>query len=401
MRRRSRAALLWRGRSAMHEARGRNAPPSGSGAPPCCRAGFTPGVPRGRLAPSPTGLLHLGNAWSFLLAWLAARVEGGRVVLRMEDIDPARSRREWARAICDDLRWLGLDWDEGPAEDAPHGDDADGGEKGLFGPYAQSRRNALYEQAFAGLERAGLVYPCYCTRKELRDLAGAPHGAADGLGAAGAAYPGTCRKLSPAQRREQEKNGRRAAWRLACPEGGGVMFHDAVLGPQYFTLDACGGDFALRRSDGVWAYQLAVVVDDARMGITQVVRGEDIVWSTPRQLLLFHLLGARPPAYAHVPLLYDAAGERLAKRHRSLALRALRDAGVRPENVVGWLARVAGLTGSAAPATAAGLCERLRREGGAFPWPRLPRGGVRVPDAITALLLRGTENPPLPESTGL
>lgn len=381
----------------MAEAHGQSAPIfSSPGSFSRCSAFFFPSRRvRGRLAPSPTGLLHLGNAWSFLLAWLAARVAEGQIALRMEDIDPARSRREWAEAICDDLRWLGLDWDEGPVQGA-----ADV-ESGPCAPYEQSRCGDLYEQAFTELERAGLAYPCYCTRKDLRELAGAPHGAADGLGDAGAAYPGTCRYLSPAQRYERERAGRRAAWRLACPERGGITFHDAVLGPQRFSLAACGGDFALRRSDGVWAYQLAVVVDDARMGITQVVRGEDIVWSTPRQVLLFHLLGARPPAYAHVPLLCDTAGERLAKRHHSLALRALRDAGARPEAVIGWLARAAGLTDRAEAVSAAELSARLRREGGFFPWARLPRGGVRVPDNIKDLLRREAESALLPDSTAL
>lgn len=340
--------------------------------------------PCGRLAPSPTGPLHLGNAWAFLLAWLAARAEGGRVILRMEDIDPARSRPEWVGAVCRDLRWLGLDWDEGP--------DAGGGmaDTGPHAPYEQSRAGPLYERAFAVLVAAGRVYPCYCTRKELRTLAGAPHGAADGLGDAGASYPGTCRRLSPAERRERELAGRRSAWRLACPEGAAESFDDAVLGPQHVTLAECGGDFALRRSDGVWAYQLAVVVDDARMGVTQVVRGEDILLSTPRQLLLFRLLGARPPRYAHIPLLYDAAGDRLAKRHHSLSLGALREAGVRPEAIIDWLARAAGLGGG----TPAELAVRLRREG-KFPWERLPRAGLRLSDDVGEALLRG--NAPLPE----
>ena len=340
--------------------------------------------PCGRLAPSPTGPLHLGNAWAFLLAWLAARAEGGRVVLRMEDIDPARSRPEWAGAICRDLRWLGLDWDEGPDAGCGMAD------AGPHAPYRQSRAGRLYERAFAVLDAAGRVYPCYCTRKELRALAGAPHGAADGLGDAGAFYPGTCRRLSPAERRERERAGRHSAWRLACPEGATESFDDAVLGPQHFTLAECGGDFALRRSDGEWAYQLAVVVDNARMGLTQVVRGEDILLSTPRQLLLFRLLGERPPRYAHIPLLHDAAGERLAKRHHSLSLGTLREAGVRPEAVTAWLARAAGL-GEGVPAD---LAVRLRREG-KFPWERLPRTGLRLSDNVAEALRRG--DAPLPE----
>ena len=322
----------------------------------------------GRFAPSPTGLLHLGNAWSFLLAWLAAKAEGGRVILRHEDIDPARSRQEWMDAIERDLLWLGLTWDEGP-ETGPHA------------PYRQSLCSPLYEKALEELKAQGRIYPCYCTRKELRMLAGAPHGAADGLGDAGAAYPGTCRHLSAEERTKKEAEGRRPALRLLCPDDAVETFHDLVLGPQRITLQNCGGDFALRRSDGVWAYQLAVVVDDMRMGVTQVVRGEDILLSTPRQLLLYRLLGGTPPDFAHIPLLHDREGERLAKRHQSLSLAALRDRGYRPEEIVGFLARLAGLQENGAPITAAALTERLRSEG-AFPWHRLPKGHLTVPDEL-------------------
>ncbi len=320
----------------------------------------------GRFAPSPTGPLHLGNAWSFLLAWLAARAEGGRVILRHEDIDPDRSRQEWMDAIERDLRWLGLDWDEGPNH-GPHG------------PYHQSLCRHLYEKALDKLRARGLVYPCYCTRKELRLMAGAPHGAADGLGDEGAAYPGTCRHLTPEERAHKEAEGRKPALRLLCPDDEVTCFDDLVLGPQRIPLQRCGGDFALRRSDGVWAYQLAVVVDDMRMGVTQVVRGEDILLSTPRQLLLYRLLGGDPPSFAHIPLLHDARGERLAKRHKSLSLAALRESGCSPLAVVGYLARLAGLQEKDEPISPARLADRLRREG-SFPWNALPRGPILVPD---------------------
>ena len=287
---------------------------------------------RGRLAPSPTGFLHLGNAWAFLLAWLACRSKGGSLVLRMEDIDPDRSRPEYADAIIRDLRWLGLDWDEGPDAGGP------------AGPYVQSARMGLYADALNRLDRAGHIYPCYCTRKELRTLAGAPH-----VGDAGAAYPGTCRNLPPERRAELEAAGRRPCIRLHCPSQN-YAFEDAVFGPFSMTLEACGGDFALRRSDGVIAYQLAVVVDDGLMGITQVVRGEDLLVSTPRQLALFDLLGYPRPAYMHLPLLCDPEGERLAKRHASLTLASLRDAGVSPAAVAGYLGWKAGLIGALAPA---------------------------------------------------
>ena len=315
----------------------------------------TDNAPVGRLAPSPTGLLHLGNAWSFLLAWLGVRSHpsgAGRIILRQEDIDPARSRREWMDGIERDLAWLGLDWD-GPV-------------------FQQSELGQRYEATLADLTARGLVYPCYCTRKELRELAGAPHGAHDGLGDAGAAYPGTCRQLTEEQRASREAEGRRASLRLLCPDGeaGRESFCDLILGPQSFTLTDCGGDFALRRSDGVWAYQLAVVADDMAMGVTQIVRGEDILLSTPRQLLLWRLLGGTAPSFAHIPLLHDAEGERLAKRHKSLSLAQLREAGCRPENIVGWLASLAGLSNG--PTTPRALAERLRSEGG-MPWERLRR----------------------------
>ena len=324
-------------------------------------------APVGRLAPSPTGLLHLGNAWSFLLAWLGVRSHpsgAGRIILRQEDIDPARSRREWMDGIERDLAWLGLDWD-GPV-------------------FQQSQLGERYEAALAGLSERGLVYPCYCTRKELRELAGAPHGAHDGLGDAGAAYPGTCRRLTPEERAEREAQGRRASLRLLCPDGeaGRESFTDLILGAQSFTLTDCGGDFALRRSDGVWAYQLAVVADDMAMGVTQIVRGEDILLSTPRQLLLWRLFGGTAPDFAHIPLLHDAEGERLAKRHKSLSLAQLREAGCRPENIVGWLAQLAGLAPSAEPATPRALADRLRSEGG-MPWERLRRTErLVVPDGV-------------------
>lgn len=336
-------------------------------------------APRGRLAPSPTGYLHLGNAWAFLLAWLAARAEGGSLVLRMEDIDPDRSRPEYATAIVEDLHWLGLDWDEGP--ESPLAEN--GQEGGPNAPYVQSQRTALYAATLAKLATGGHIYPCYCTRKELRTLAGAPH-----VDDAGAPYPGRCRNLSMEERNALVAKGRRPALRLRCPadtqsteESGntqgaedaeGIMtFDDAVYGPQSHSLAACGGDFALRRSDGVLAYQLAVVTDDIAMGITQVVRGRDILVSTPRQLWLYQLLGFSPPQYAHVPLLLDEEGARLAKRHQSLSLRALREQGVKPAALVGLLGHLARCRESTAPCHPRELLP-------AFALPRLPREDLRI-----------------------
>lgn len=331
------------------------------------------GTVTGRFAPSPTGLMHLGNAWSFFLAWLGARASGGRIILRHEDIDPDRSRTEWMDAMERDLSWLGLDWDEGSSH-------------GLHAPYHQSMCGPLYERALDALKAKGLVYPCYCTRKELRILAGAPHGASDGLGDAGAAYPGTCRHLTPEQRARKEAEGRHPALRLLCPDDDVETFNDLVLGPQRIPLRDCGGDFALRRSDGVWAYQLAVVVDDIRMGVTQIVRGEDILLSTPRQLLLYRLLNATPPSYAHVPLLCDENGERLAKRHHSLSIAALREKGCSPASIIGFFARLAGLQPDPSPVSPSRLADNIMREG-PFPWHALPKGPLIIPhDASDAWL---------------
>lgn len=317
---------------------------------------------RGRLAPSPTGYAHVGNAWAFMLAWLAARAEGGQVLLRIEDIDPQRSRPEYAAAFQEDLRWLGLDWDFGP--DMPDAPDCPG-------PFEQSRRGQIYADAITRLEQAGFTYPCFCTRKELRTLAAAPH-----IDDVGAPYPGTCRNLTIAQQEALRAKGRRACLRLRCPDGE-VSFTDAVLGPQHISFAECGGDFALRRSDGVVAYQLAVAVDDAAMGVTQVVRGRDILPSTPRQIALFHLLGYSAPSYAHVPLLLDDDGQRLAKRHQSLTLRHLRVMGASPRRVAGFLGQLAGLNPSGKAASPAELLS-------AFALARLPQGDIR----LTAEMLR-------------
>lgn len=308
---------------------------------------------RGRLAPSPTGYLHLGNAWAFLLCWLGVRAGGGQVVLRMEDNDPARSRQEYADGIMRDLEWLGLDWDEGPDCGGP------------YGPYVQSHKLDRYDEAIARLEALGLTYPCYCTRKELKSMAGAPH-----LEDVGPIYPGTCLLLEAADRAAREEQGRRPTLRL---HGQGLVeFRDLVYGPQHFDWMTCGGDFPLKRSDGVVSYQLAVAVDDMDQKISLVVRGRDILPSTPRQIRLIELLGCRVPRYAHVPLLLDAKGERLAKRHQSCELRALREQGKRPEDIIGYLGWVAGLQMRPEPCLPENLVCR-------FGWDRLPRADVSLP----------------------
>lgn len=316
------------------------------------------GVARGRLAPSPTGFLHLGNAWAFWAAWASARAAFGEIVLRIEDIDPERSKPEYIEALIEDLAWLGIDWDFGPG-------DLDKTENRPC--FRQSNRFAAYKDALRVLDAKGLVYPCYCTRKELREIAGAPH-----TGDTGAPYPGTCRVLSTQDRERFEREGRRHSLRLICPPEQGWEFTDLVMGPQENTLRASGGDFALCRSDGVYAYQLAVVVDDMAMGVTEVVRGNDILASTPRQLYLYSLFGGESPVYAHVPLVVDDAGERLAKRHASLTVRSLREAGVRAETVLGWLAFSSGLRPEFSPLygeqSFAGFAFKKIRA----PWLRLP-----------------------------
>lgn len=273
---------------------------------------------RGRFAPSPSGPLHLGNARTALVAWLDARAAGGRFVLRLEDLDPQRSTDASARQLLDDLRWLGLDWDEGPDVGGPHA------------PYEQSRRAALYREVGERLVREGRAFACTCSRAEVARAANAPHAGEDGP-----RYPGSCREgpLHP---------GRPSSLRLRV-DPGPVAFTDLVVGPQVFDVGASLGDFVLRRADGVAAYQLAVAVDDARMEISRVVRGDDLLSSTPRQLLVYAAAGLVPPQFAHVPLLVGADGHRLAKRGGALSLEALRRRGVAPEAVVGLLARTLGL----------------------------------------------------------
>ena len=264
--------------------------------------------------------MHLGNLWSSLLAWLAARSAGGRMVLRLEDLDPDRCTQAWCDQVMRDLEWLGLDWDNEPVY--------------------QSRRTPAYEAAFRQLEEKRLVYPCFCTRAE-RMAASAPH-RSDGQ----AVYDGRCRRLT-AEQREDLARQRNPAWRLAVPDRAG-SFRDLLQGMYEENLLRDCGDFILRRSDGVYAYQLAVVVDDAWMGVTQVVRGSDLLSSTPRQRYLLELLGCPAPEYGHVPLLLAPDGRRLAKRDRDQELGALQQRFTARE-LVGRLAHLAGLIPEAAP----------------------------------------------------
>ena len=260
----------------------------------------------GRFAPSPSGRIHLGNIFCCLLAWLSARQKGGRVVLRIEDLDTARCPRRYAEQMIEDLRWLGLLWDEGPDVGGPDG------------PYFQSERTALYQAALERLEEQGWVYPCFCTRAELH-AASAPH-REDGQ----VIYPGTCRDLTPAQAAAKAREtGRSPALRIRVPDRE-TAFTDGHMGRYEENLARDCGDFLLRRSDGMFAYQLAVVVDDAAMGVTEVVRGADLLDSTPRQLLLYTLLGWEAPSFYHLPLLLAPDGRRLSKRNADAGLEVLR-----------------------------------------------------------------------------
>jgi glutamyl-tRNA synthetase len=286
----------------------------------------------GRYAPSPTGDLHLGNARTALIAWLWACRAGGRCLLRFEDLDAARVRPGCAQAQAASLAWLGLDWD---------GD-----------PVAQSQRGGLYDAALGALRERGVLYECFCSRADVRRAASAPHGPDGPL------YSGACRNLTAAERSARVAAGRAPALRVRME--GEVEFRDDVMGPQRELLEATTGDFVVRRSDGVIAYQLAVVVDDAQQEVGHVVRGADLLASTARQIRLYELLGLAPaPGYAHVPLMLGDDGERLAKRHGAVGLSELREAGVDPRAVVGRLAFSAGLLEAPEPCTPAQLIERF------------------------------------------
>jgi glutamyl-tRNA synthetase len=286
---------------------------------------------RGRYAPSPTGDIHVGNASTALVAWLAARSSGGSFVMRLEDLDRPRVREGAATRILDDLSWLGLDWDEGPDRGGP------------YAPYDQWSRRDRYGHAFSRLLVGGFVYPCFCSRKDVAAAASAPQSPGDEV-----RYPGTCRGLTREEAERRRTLGRPHAWRFLAAPGEDAGFTDLVRGPQSGSPEAIG-DFVVRRADGVPAYQLAVVVDDATMGITEVVRGDDLLASTHRQILLQRALGHPPPRYAHVPLLLGKDGVRLSKRHFGTSIRELRAAGFRSEAVVGRLAFTLGLANDQAP----------------------------------------------------
>lgn len=310
---------------------------------------------RGRFAPTPSGPLHIGNARTALLAWLQMRSAGGTFVLRMENIDKPRSRPALAMQIVDDLRWLGLDWEEGPDVGGP------------YGPYVQSMREDLYESALEKLRGDGLLYPCYCSRAELAAIASAPHG----LSSEGPVYPGTCRTLAP-ELLAAKAAVKPPSLRFIVPDAT-IRFDDAVAGAQIASA-AAGGDFVVRRADGLYGYQLAVVVDDAAMRITDVLRGDDLLDSTPRQLMLYEALGLPAPRFAHVPLLVGSDGRRLSKRDGAISVAEMRAAGTAPERIVGWLAYWSGLTDKPEPVKAAELIA-------GFDLARVPKEPVTVTEA--------------------
>lgn len=294
---------------------------------------------KGRFAPSPTGRMHLGNVYSALLAWLSARSQGGEFVLRIEDIDQQRSRREYAEQIDDDLRWMGLDWDE---------------------RYVQSERFGIYAEQLQRLELSGQTYRCYCTRHDIM-ASQAPH-ESDGrvvhsiaqrirdLDISGSGTDAVCRSI-----------------RLMVPDRE-MPFTDGQYGSHVVNLAKECGDFVLRRADGAWAYQLAVVVDDALMGVTEVVRGRDLLLSVPQQMYLYDLLGFRSPQFRHIPLLCNEAGQRLSKRDKSLDMGCLREE-YSPEQLVGMLAYHAGQTDRMEPMSPQELLS-------VFSWEKVPRRDI-------------------------
>lgn len=320
-------------------------------------------LPRGRYAPSPTGLIHVGNARTALVAWLSVRSRGGAFVWRLEDLDPPRVVPGMAEAAMEDLRWLGLDWDEGPDAGGPHE------------PYIQSLRSTLYEEAVDRLSAAGRLFPCRRSRKDLQTLASAPHGPEGS-----APYPIAFRpeRLDPDWLDRLRSSERPDAALRFLVHDRPVEWLDRVHGLQTERVDRTVGDFVLKRRDGLWAYQLAVVVDDLLMEIDEVVRGADLLDSTARQIQLIEALGGRPPAYAHVPLVVNAHGEKLSKRDAGLTLRSLREAGVRPEALAGCLGWSLGLLDRPESCAAAELIAR-------FSWERIGNESWVLPEDLAEI----------------
>lgn len=321
-------------------------------------------MPVGRLAPSPTGAQHLGNARTYLLAYWSARHDGAKLILRIEDINSPRVK-DWAtQQVIDDLHWLGIDWDAGPDV---------GGEEG---PYLQTERSDRYHAALGQLIDSGRVYPCVCTRKDIAAAADAPH-----AGAYGTVYPGTCAVWKPGDPIPETGT---FSWRFRCADQP-IRFHDRVAGEQQCVPAVDLGDFPVTRKTGEPAYQLAVVVDDAAMGISEVVRGDDLLPSTFWQLELYAALGKTPPQFAHVPLVLGPDGRRLAKRHGDTRLSHYREQGVAPQQIVRWAAETAGLlpqetpvADGELPAMHRELPEMHRELIERFDWRRVSRDEVTV-----------------------
>ena len=276
---------------------------------------------RSRFAPSPTGRMHLGNIWIAFLNWLWTRQRGGKIILRMEDIDRDRCRKEYEEGILEDLSWMGLDFDEGP--------------EGIYsyGPAVQSRRYDIYDSILSAMEKKGHIYPCYCSRSRIHQVLSAPH-----EGEARPVYDGHCRNLTPEERASMTKN---PCWRVRMEEST-ISFTDLFYGTITRTLKAGADDFVVRRADGLVAYQLAVSIDDGEMGITHVFRGHDLLDATLGQAWLIRKLGYQVPAYGHLPLLVDTRGIRLSKRQKGITVRELRNRGLRPEDLIGLLLHLAG-----------------------------------------------------------
>lgn len=307
----------------------------------------------GRFAPTPSGRIHLGNILCAMLSWLSVRSKHGRYLLRIEDLDAMRCPRSLADQIEDDLQWFGIDWDDGGSA---------GGEQ-----WYQSSRTEIYDRYFKVLQEKGLLYPCFCSRAELH-TAQAPH-RSDGT----YIYAGTCRNLTPEQIAEKSKR-RPPAWRVRVPDRV-VSFTDGCQGVYTENLAQDCGDFIIRRSDGVYGYQLAVVVDDGEMGVTEVVRGSDLLNSTPRQMYLYEQLGFPIPQFYHMPLLTAPDGRRLSKRDGDLDLGVLRERFGRPEPIVGMLAKAAGLRPTAQPVA---LHELIAD----FSWDKIPKQDIALPEEI-------------------
>lgn len=307
----------------------------------------------GRLAPSPTGALHLGHAFSFLAAHLSARGQGGHIVLRLEDVDSDRAQEEHIRSCIEDLRWLGLDWDGAPV--------------------LQSARTDHLMSAIRTLVERGRAYPCVCTRKELilagttEEAPGAPH-------EAGPRYPGTCRDKFGSLNAAEGATGRQAGLRFRVSDER-IIFHDAVFGEIVETLSESVGDFLILRRNKLPAYQLAVVADDHQDSVTEVVRGRDLLSSTARQIALARALGTLPPRYAHVPLICDAAGRRLAKRDHARSLGQLRAGGISPSRIVNWAWRALGQVTNSGPPRA-----------DLFRWDAVPSADITLPNDLSEVL---------------